>query len=163
VRCPRLREGVALACLCGVGLSLFALRCWLVSCRVCPSRHGLLTTLSSCAYGGGARAEESTLLFCCACELCQKVLQRLQAAWQVEWAGIEHLAGLPGGNSTHLEREWECLNYWCECEAAETSNEDAIRANLQDLAKDRDQAIVEQRTDMANRFEDAYWDLDWHL
>lgn len=124
--------------------------------------------------------EDSTVLFCSACELCQKVLQRLQAQWQRLWVGIEHMAELPGGK--RLEREWECMNYWCECEATETASENSMRTQLQELARDRDRAIQEvrvlcvpniqvcsqgfglqHREEEADRLEDAYWDLDWHL
>lgn len=134
-------------------------------------------------------SEDSTTLFCAAYELCQGVLQRQQAAWQEEWVGMEHLADLPGGRRK-LEREWECMTYWCECEGVETTNEDAVRGQMDEIAAEQNAALAsgnEQEVTgrvgqceaghcahvwcvcvcgaraQAMRLEDSFWDLDWRL
>eukprot|EP01029_Cantina_marsupialis_P018324 TRINITY_DN41_c2_g6_i1.p1 TRINITY_DN41_c2_g6~~TRINITY_DN41_c2_g6_i1.p1 ORF type:complete len:608 (-),score=197.06 TRINITY_DN41_c2_g6_i1:1547-3370(-) len=110
----------------------------------------------------GSISEESVSLFCCAYELCQKVLQRQQAQWQREWEGIEQLADLPGARR-RLEREWECMNYWCQCENEETHKEEKIRCQMDELVSDQNTALKEGRESDAQKLEDAFWDLDWHL
>ncbi len=64
----------------------------------------------------------------------------MQAAWAEEWSGIEHLADLPGKRK--LEREWECMTYWCECEGVETANEDAVRTQMDDIAAQQNAALT---------------------
>lgn len=85
-------------------------------------------------------SEDSTTLLSAAYEVCQNALTRQHALWEEKvgvgnrWDGSLEQEG--------MDRQWECMRYWRECEVIETEKEDALRAQMDEIAAKASAAVA---------------------